>query len=78
MFVFSLVVIVYLPRVAARPQRRPTPRTLARDVFYVLYLSSHRSTTLTSARAPTRSPSTHHNPQAAPETPAIATTSPLR
>ncbi|KII82998.1 hypothetical protein PLICRDRAFT_180827 [Plicaturopsis crispa FD-325 SS-3] len=76
MFVFSLVVVVYLPRLAARPQRRPTPRTLARGVFRMLNFFSHRLTTTAPARI--HAQRAHRSHQAALGVPtAIATPTPL-
>ncbi|KII82742.1 hypothetical protein PLICRDRAFT_181090 [Plicaturopsis crispa FD-325 SS-3] len=78
MFVFSLVVVVYLPRLAARPQRRPTPRTLARGVFPLTTLlqPAHRLTTTAPARI--HAQRAHRSHQAALGVPtAIATPTPL-
>ncbi|KII82790.1 hypothetical protein PLICRDRAFT_181037 [Plicaturopsis crispa FD-325 SS-3] len=81
MFVFSLVVVVYLPRLAARPQRRPTPRTFARGVFRMLdFFSSppldddRARAHSRAARTPqlpgrSRSPHRHRHPHPTPSSP---------
>ncbi|KII82809.1 hypothetical protein PLICRDRAFT_181012 [Plicaturopsis crispa FD-325 SS-3] len=54
MFVFSLVVVVHLPRVAARPQRRPTPRADARGVFPLFFFHFHLTRSAFAHPAPPR------------------------
>ncbi|KII89603.1 hypothetical protein PLICRDRAFT_174463 [Plicaturopsis crispa FD-325 SS-3] len=78
MFVFSVVVVVYLPHLAARPRRRPTPRVSARGVFALTTLlqPAHRLTTTAPARI--HAQRAHRSHQAALGVPTtIATPTPL-